>query len=289
MATICAMTARLEGGFIPTSEVTSSNGQEEEQQEESASLVSRSPDVRIEVNIAALRMTIFENDIPVEIYPVAIGSGLHPTPEEESEVKRIEWNPWWYPPKYSSWAKNAKPASPGPGNPLGSVKFPLGGDVLFHGTNNEASVGRAVSHGCMRMKNAHAVELGWYLQSRFSEKTDPGLREMYAKNRGTTYVVPLARAIPVKLVYRPIVVQEESLVLYPDHYRKMSRHTKERVFEELMAKGAKVNLFDPLKVLHLATLWPGNPTEILFEELYTHPPAPQSTTPWAEILRNNHW
>jgi lipoprotein-anchoring transpeptidase ErfK/SrfK len=34
-----------------------------------------------------------------------------------------------------------------------------GGDYAIHGTNNPASVGRFVSHGCIRMYNADIMDL----------------------------------------------------------------------------------------------------------------------------------
>ncbi len=49
--------------------------------------------------------------------------------------------------------------APGPRNPLGDrliVFAPMGNNNYagFHGTPNEASVGQAVSHGCVRMRNS---------------------------------------------------------------------------------------------------------------------------------------
>jgi lipoprotein-anchoring transpeptidase ErfK/SrfK len=48
----------------------------------------------------------------------------------------------------------------GPGNPLGARALYIGGTIYrVHGTNNERSIGGAVSSGCIRMMNADVVDL----------------------------------------------------------------------------------------------------------------------------------
>jgi lipoprotein-anchoring transpeptidase ErfK/SrfK len=48
----------------------------------------------------------------------------------------------------------------GPGNPLGARAMYLAGRMYrIHGTNNEASIGGAVSSGCIRMMNADVIDL----------------------------------------------------------------------------------------------------------------------------------
>lgn len=42
---------------------------------------------------------------------------------------------------------------------LGTHKLELGDGYLIHGTNEEDSIGAAVSHGCVRMYNEHVAEL----------------------------------------------------------------------------------------------------------------------------------
>jgi lipoprotein-anchoring transpeptidase ErfK/SrfK len=48
----------------------------------------------------------------------------------------------------------------GPGNPLGARALYIGGTIFrVHGTNDERSIGGAVSSGCIRMMNADVVDL----------------------------------------------------------------------------------------------------------------------------------
>ncbi|HPQ81136.1 MAG TPA: L,D-transpeptidase, partial [bacterium] len=185
---------------------------------------------------------------------------VYPTPAQESSIKRIEWNPWWYPPP-SDWAKDDKPTPPGKSNPLGLVKMPLSSAILFHGTNKEKSIGRAVSHGCIRMYNADAVEVAWYLQSRFSEKKDPSFLESYNRNRKKTYVVRLDRPVPVGLIYKPAILKGDSIAFYPDYYRKLIRK-RAAVTEELLAAGANEECIDVERVDDAIKVWPKKGTLI---------------------------
>lgn len=80
-------------------------------------------------------------------------------------VSKQEW-PSWTPPKVMIEREAAKghyiPAfmEGGPGNPLGARALYIGGSIFrVHGTNNEASIGGAVSSGCIRMMNADVIDL----------------------------------------------------------------------------------------------------------------------------------
>ena len=212
------------------------------------------PSVYIEVNIPAMEMTVYEDGFPKFVKPIAIGSGIYPTPAQEAEIKKIEWNPWWYPPP-ADWAKNDKPTPPGPKNPLGLVKMPLSNAILFHGTNKEKSVGTPASHGCMRMLNADAIEVAWYLQSRFSEKNDPSFLESYSKNRKKTFVVHLTHPVPAGLIYKPAILKGDSIAFYPDYYKKLIRK-EAAVTEEILASGADEDCIDREKVRDTVKSWP---------------------------------
>ena len=217
------------------------------------------PGIYIEVNIPSMEMTVFEDGAPRFVKPVAIGSGVYPTPAQESEIRKIEWNPWWYPPP-AEWAKNDKPTPPGPGNPLGLVKMALDDGILFHGTNKEKTVGTPASHGCMRMKNADAVEVAWYLQTNLSDKNDPSLKETYASHRKTTYVVQLNTPVPVGLFYKPVILRGNAIAIYPDFYKKIIRR-EAAIKEEILASGAHEECIDDGKVDEVAKSWPKEKVE----------------------------
>ena len=92
------------------------------------------------------------------IFPVATGQTVYPTPLGSFNIV-VKWrNPWWYPPN-SPWAQGEKPVPPGPNNPLGTRWMGLSAPgVGIHGTNNDASIGYSVSHGCIRM---HVSDAEW--------------------------------------------------------------------------------------------------------------------------------
>ena len=80
-------------------------------------------------------------------------------------VAKTEW-PNWHPPAEMIRREAAKGhilpemMEGGPGNPLGARAMYIGGTIYrVHGTNNEASIGGAVSSGCIRMMNADVIDL----------------------------------------------------------------------------------------------------------------------------------
>ena len=116
--------------------------------------------LRLEVSVSERILRVIEGDQIVKTYPVAVGKSAHPTPRGRFSIRRIIWNPRWVPPN-SVWARGKTPKEPGdPNNPMGRVKlFFSEPDYYIHGTENEASLGRAESHGCVRMANRDVVEL----------------------------------------------------------------------------------------------------------------------------------
>lgn len=231
------------------------------------------PDVFIEVNIPATEMTVYMNGEELFRRRVAIGSPRYPTPEQEESIHVIEWNPWWFPPD-AYWARNDKPTPPGPRNPLGSVKLRLGkyGEIMLHGTNKSWSVGRPSSHGCMRMLNDDAASFAWFLQSNFSDENDPMLFNMYMEKRRRTFRVELDYPVPVRLVYNPVVVRDNKLKFYPDHYRKFWENRKAAMLKEMVSKGISIDVLDDDKIERLSKNWPSGEDEIPISDLLIDPP-----------------
>ena len=80
-------------------------------------------------------------------------------------TRKREW-PDWYPPKEMIRREAAKgrilPAHMpgGPENPLGARALYLGSTLYrIHGTNQDWSIGQAVSSGCIRMRNEDVMDL----------------------------------------------------------------------------------------------------------------------------------
>lgn len=226
--------------------------------------VATTPDYRITINIPARRLFLYERGEPIGIYPVAVGTNRYRTPVGPRFLKDVTWNPWWFPPPYSDWAKDEKPTPPGPKNPLGRVKMSLGGDIYLHATNKEYTVGRAASHGCMRMKGKDAIELAWFLQAKFSDQTDEALPSKYEKNRSTSFFVPFKQKIPVDIVYERVSVWERMMEIHPDVYSRIG-NLEEQVFLRLSSVGIPPWDVDPGKVEDLKRL--PNSTAVPIEDL----------------------
>ena len=94
-------------------------------------------------------------------YPIAVGragkewSGV-------TFVERKAVNPIWSPPEDVRRDSPNLPdlVPPGPRNPLGPRALVLAvGEYAIHGTNRPDSIGTKASYGCIRMYNAHIIDL----------------------------------------------------------------------------------------------------------------------------------
>lgn len=116
--------------------------------------------VHLSVDLSDRTLKVIQGDEVVRTYKVAVGTARHPTPTGTFRTGRIEWNPRWVPPK-SPWARKLKPREPGdPRNPMQGVKIYFREPAYYiHGTNDPASIGKAASHGCIRMRVSDARKL----------------------------------------------------------------------------------------------------------------------------------
>lgn len=104
------------------------------------------------------------DDTLVVSYPASIGSRENPSPEGSMEVKTVVENPTYTyrPDKNFQQGENTGPLElpRGPNGPVGSVWIDLTKETYgIHGTPEPKSVGKAGSHGCVRLTNWDAGEL----------------------------------------------------------------------------------------------------------------------------------
>jgi lipoprotein-anchoring transpeptidase ErfK/SrfK len=85
-------------------------------------------------------------------YRCAIGLSRYPTPRGTFKVVGKRVMPGWYNPG-SKWARSMpRYIRPGPSNPLGTRALYLNASgIRIHGTSQVRSIGRAASHGCVRL------------------------------------------------------------------------------------------------------------------------------------------
>ncbi len=110
------------------------------------------------VNLSKRQLTAFIGEKKFKTYPIAVGRAGWETPVGVHRVQQLIERPAWKNPFTGDVIKGGDPD-----NPLGErwIGFWTNGKDWsgFHGTPNRASVGQAVSHGCIRMYNEDIVEL----------------------------------------------------------------------------------------------------------------------------------
>lgn len=194
--------------------------------------------VSLVVNIPARTVTLYDDGREVALYDIAIGQPIYKTPAGPQQIDTIIWNPWWNPPD-SPWAKGAKDTPPGPNNPLGPVKLPMGQGIRLHGTNKDSSVGHAASHGCLRMHNEDAVSLAWFIQKKLNVTTEDAQLDKYKKNRYTSFYVRLDSPVPVSIIYKPVEIRNEVIIIYPDIYG-WAKNIKSELIDTLVKSGIDI-------------------------------------------------
>jgi lipoprotein-anchoring transpeptidase ErfK/SrfK len=156
------------------------------------------PDLRIEVDLSDRKLSVYKNDQAVGSFPVAVGSKEWPTPTGEWTIGQVVFNPRWVPPKEESWAKDEKIAEPGaPDNPLGVVQLVYSPPNTIHGTNEPESLGKAVSHGSIRVSNEAGVELAKQIMQAGGANKDDAFVQQALSNRTQRVDVDIPNAIPL--------------------------------------------------------------------------------------------
>lgn len=224
------------------------------------------PKVHVEINIPATRLKIFKDDQLIKTYRIAVGSPRWPSPVRDFSFQQIIWNPGWFPPTTSEWAKNSKPIPPGPGNPLGPVKLPMQEAILIHGTSKPWSIGHAGSHGCFRMKSQDAIELGSFFQSELLPNDPQNWDDTYKKERWKTVWKNLPVKVPVKVKYDPIEFVENQVLLHPNYYGRRVSYQK-KIVDYLLENEVYSAPIDPKKIETLSKLAWKNPGIVSLEEL----------------------
>ncbi|WNB91893.1 L,D-transpeptidase [Bacillus sp. NEB1478] len=91
------------------------------------------------VSTARKRLALMKDGTVIKRYPIGVGKMLTPTPTGVYTIVN---------------------KAPNPGGPFGVLWMGLSRPHYgIHGTNNPSSIGKYVSHGCIRMHNNHVLEL----------------------------------------------------------------------------------------------------------------------------------
>ncbi|MGH9459117.1 MAG: L,D-transpeptidase, partial [Thermoanaerobaculia bacterium] len=158
------------------------------------------PALRLQVDLSDRELRVMSGDTLVRTYEVAIGTRSHPTPQGIYRIDSVIWNPWWGPPD-RDWARGKRRMPPGhPRNPMQVVKIPFDAPYYYiHGTDRPGSVGKAASHGCVRMRPDEAAELARLLMDHAGEIRDDEWYEEIRESDDTTEV-ELPRSVEIVIV-----------------------------------------------------------------------------------------
>ncbi|WP_223066402.1 L,D-transpeptidase [Paenibacillus caui] len=97
------------------------------------------PNYRIIVDLSDHRLYLLDGDRVVRGFPVGTGTIVNQTPQGEYTIVNKQ---------------------PNPGGPFGAFWMGLSKPHYgIHGTNDPSSIGKSVSHGCIRMYNQDVLAL----------------------------------------------------------------------------------------------------------------------------------
>jgi hypothetical protein len=112
---------------------------------------AREPQRQIVVSLEDRKLALIEDGRVKKVYSVAVGKDSTPSPEGTFTIERRVANP--------VYRHDGRVAEPGPANPVGSRWMGLSRKGYgIHGTNDPKSIGKAASHGCIRMGKADLEE-----------------------------------------------------------------------------------------------------------------------------------
>lgn len=125
--------------------------------------------IEVDINEGAVRAFDASNQL-IAYYPATIGSGDAPAPLGSHTVRGVAFDPTYrYDPArlptFGERSHGAVNIAAGPNNPVGAVWIALSADTYgIHGAPNPSLVSKTQSHGCIRLTNWDAVELGRAVQ-----------------------------------------------------------------------------------------------------------------------------
>ncbi len=151
------------------------------------------------INLPEMRLYDFTVPDGPEVFAIAIGDAVDPSPIGEFWVGEKRIDPVWTVPESIRQEKPELPAQvpPGPDNPLGDRWMTVSRTSYgIHGTNNLWSIGRQATHGCIRLYESE-------------------MRRLYERTAPRT---------PIHIVYQPVKLaladDEVLLEVHPDVYGK---------------------------------------------------------------------
>lgn len=160
----------------------------------------RSNDARVEVSISARQVSLYRHGERVATYRIAVGEPDWPTKTGEWHIYQIDFNPDWTPPQDEEWSKDEEHKEPGhPDNPMGRVRMRYDPPRSIHGTDATESIGRAASHGSIRIRNEDGMELARLLMEISGDTRSEDWWNRVRENESEMVTVELSNPIPIRV------------------------------------------------------------------------------------------
>lgn len=147
------------------------------------------PERRLVISVPDRKLAVVEDGKVVKVYPVAVGTDATPSPSGTYRVVNRLTNPTYY--------HAGKVIAAGRRNPLGDRWMGLDRKGYgIHGTNQPKSIGKAASHGCIRMAKSDVEEL--FARVRVGDAVeihagrDPQVTALFAPQAEATTVAAVA-------------------------------------------------------------------------------------------------
>jgi murein L,D-transpeptidase YcbB/YkuD len=180
------------------------------------------------LNVPANRLYVYEDGERTRTYSVSVGLPGYETPAGEYRIREVIWNPWWHPPN-SAWARDRKPESPGPNNPMGRVKLNFAPLYYIHGTPESEALGLPASRGCVRMRNSDVIELTRLVHQYASPRLNSDVLDRLEEAPTMTRTLRLQQPVRFTAYYSVATVENGFLVIYPDIYGLLRKELRDQV------------------------------------------------------------
>lgn len=156
--------------------------------------------LRFVVDISDRKVRLFRGDEQIEEHDVAVGSQRWPTPTGNWTIHQVDINPDWNPPRDESWTEDREAKAPGEaGNPMGRARLVYRMPNTIHGTDDRQSLGRAVSHGSIRVGNDVVLRLAEILLRAGGAWEGPDRFRTMAEDRTRMFQIPLPYPVPIEV------------------------------------------------------------------------------------------
>jgi L,D-transpeptidase YcbB len=183
------------------------------------------------VNVPSYRLAYYDGGVAMQTHDVVVGAPKTPTPMISANIGSIVVNPWWtLPPTVLAEGKRYPRAKgfittkvgartvirqkPGPENALGRLKIDMPNPyaIYLHDTPAKTAFGRpmrALSHGCIRVKDIPELANQIYLDGVDTALAEPN-----------TQTLQLEKSLPVYIVYFTAAETDGQVVTYGDPYKQ---------------------------------------------------------------------